>query len=111
MEKVIKKQVVSSEILVHEIIVEDMIPRVVEVEPLVLSKKVVSLEHAEREVKKADQFKALHERKARLVVTGFKNHDDTYEMTLTEFMKHATKVGQEQTELDLDQPAEIEIGG
>lgn len=110
MEKTIKKQIVSSEIFVSEIVVEDMTPRIVQLDPLVLTKKIASLGHAETEMKKADQYKEKREEKARLIVSGFENHDDTYEMTQTEFMKYATKVGEEQTSLDLDDVPEIEIG-
>lgn len=103
MNKVVRKKIISSTILVSEIVVEDNVPKIVELEPLVLNKKISSLEHAEREVKKADQFKELHERKARLVVSGYENHEDTYVMDQIEFVKYAKiENATEQTELELN---------
>lgn len=95
MSKVVKKKIVSSVVTVSEIVVENGVPVIVELNDLVLNKKISSLEHAEREVKKADQFKELVENKARLVVSGYENIENVYVMDQMEFVKHATVEGEE----------------
>lgn len=100
MGKVVKKTVVSSEITVSKIVVEDGRPVIVDLQPLVLNKKIASLSHAEREVKKADQYKELFENKERIIVSGYENMEDTYVMSQTDFMKYGTI--ELDTELEMD---------